>query len=228
MSLKALREIVRMYLKLGLGYGVKHSYSQFGEDSIVAALLRSRKGVYVDVGAFHPVQYSNTYALYRRGWHGLVIDPSPMSEILFRILRPRDTFVRCAVGPYGEGIYHSFSDGAYNTLSSDKADKVKEKLSAAKLSSTTVVIRPLAAILAEHNIMRIDFLSVDAEGMDRAVLESHDWKILPRVIAVEDDGFDTDRAAESAIYQLLRSKGYHMVGLSGPTCVYSYVEKNSV
>jgi hypothetical protein len=52
------------------------SHSQFGEDMIVRYLtletkdgiyLETKKGFYVDIGAHHPVFYSNTYYLYCKG-----------------------------------------------------------------------------------------------------------------------------------------------------------------
>ncbi len=46
----------------------KKSYSQNGEDTVLLAVFDGRKtGCYVDVGSFHPRQYSNTRALHERG-----------------------------------------------------------------------------------------------------------------------------------------------------------------
>ena len=59
-------------------------YSQTGEDAILAHLLFDHDcGFYVDVGAFHPIQYSNTYYFYRRGWTGINIEPTPGQIDLF-------------------------------------------------------------------------------------------------------------------------------------------------
>ena len=61
------------------------SYSSFGEDRLILKFLAKRPaGFYVDVGAHEPRDYSNTYALYRRGWRGLAIDPDPDSIAAFR------------------------------------------------------------------------------------------------------------------------------------------------
>ena len=52
------------------GYSVK-SYSQEGEDIILRNLFGNRKdGFYVDVGAHHPMRFSNTYFFYKLGWNG--------------------------------------------------------------------------------------------------------------------------------------------------------------
>ena len=73
-----MKDFAKTLLKLVLGRGTFRSYSQFGEDALVNSLFRNKKyGIYVDVGAYHPILYSNTYALYRRGWRGFAIDPNP-------------------------------------------------------------------------------------------------------------------------------------------------------
>jgi hypothetical protein len=44
------------------------SYAQEGEDLILLSMFKTlRKEFYVDVGAYHPKRFSNTYLLYRRG-----------------------------------------------------------------------------------------------------------------------------------------------------------------
>ncbi|MEI9928867.1 MAG: hypothetical protein WDN44_15790 [Sphingomonas sp.] len=51
--------------------------SFFGEDVLLGRLLKTASsGTYVDVGANHPIEGSNTYRLYRQGWTGLTIDPN--------------------------------------------------------------------------------------------------------------------------------------------------------
>ena len=37
--------------------------------------LNKEKGVFVDVGAFHPVRASNTLWAYKKGWRGINIEP---------------------------------------------------------------------------------------------------------------------------------------------------------
>jgi hypothetical protein len=82
--------------ELGLG---QLTYSQFGEDILIRGFFRDKQvGVYVDVGAFHPIYYSNTYALYKLGWYGVAIDANRTFERLYKKFRPRDTFVHAAVG----------------------------------------------------------------------------------------------------------------------------------
>src|SRR3569623_976818 len=116
-------EIVRSKLKLLLGKGIKRSYSQFGEDAIVQKILKKKNGTYVDIGAYHPDLYSNTYAFYKRGWRGYAIDPNPRSKFLFRWFRPRDELIHSAVGEKGIKKYYEYSDPAYNSFGSPTQHK---------------------------------------------------------------------------------------------------------
>jgi FkbM family methyltransferase len=215
-------ELLRTYAKLMLGKGSMRSYAQFGEDAIVSSIFRGKTGVYVDVGSFHPTLYSNTYARYQNGWKGVVIDPEDAYAPLYAVLRPRDRFVSCAVGPRGEGTYYSYADRAYNSLV-----PVSEGSPAAVRGLTPererrVQIRPLGEILEEAGITSVDFLSVDAEGMDLAILDTHDWTIMPRVIAIEDEHFKIEEPAASGVYQALSGRGYRLHAVSGPTLIFKY------
>ena len=61
------------------------SFSQFGEDLAILRWLDDCldhiSHTYVDAGCFHPILYSNTLLLYKRGWRGINIDMLPLSLI---------------------------------------------------------------------------------------------------------------------------------------------------
>ena len=53
----------------------KKRYSQFGEDQFIFEFFKDKKkGVYLDVGCFHPFYWSNTCLLHQKGWEGINID----------------------------------------------------------------------------------------------------------------------------------------------------------
>lgn len=216
-----VKDAAKTALKLLLGRGSFRSFSQFGEDAIVRTQFRGRnEGIYVDVGAYHPTLYSNTYALYRRGWSGIAVDPNGAMRPLFRLFRPRDSFVCAAVDAEpADRLYRSYVDGAYNTFSDEQA-KVLAARSILPRSTSSLPVRPLRELLAPFELKRIDFMNIDVEGMDEAVLESHDWNIRPRVLAVEIHGFDPDAPQESGTYRFLREKGYALIGIAGLTVLF--------
>jgi FkbM family methyltransferase len=188
---------------------LRFSYAQFGEDIIAEALLPEAQGFYVEAGAFHPVQISNTYLFYRKGWRGIAIDPNPRVARLFRQRRPEDVMVQCAVGEKeGTAKFEIMGTGGETDRlqGAGAADEVAKK----PLRTIEVQCRRLDSILNEHLPAgrKIDFLSVDCEGHDLSVLRSNDWtKYRPRVIAVED----WEPEEKSAICAFLRERGYKLV-----------------
>lgn len=50
------------------------SHSQAGQDRFVLELLGHSPGKALDIGANHPTQKSNTYALEQMGWRGLLVE----------------------------------------------------------------------------------------------------------------------------------------------------------
>lgn len=211
-----LLEFFKTLGRLALGRGSRRSYGQFGEDAVVGAVLKARTGIYVDVGAFHPILYSNTYALYRRGWSGIAVDPNPLAGKLFALFRPRDTFFRCGVGQKGLRTYHTYNEAGYNTFSATEADKRAAIGRLKSLGISCVPIRPLAELVAQSGITKIDFLNVDAEGMDLEILKTHDWSVRPTIIAVEG-------AIGDGTCAYLAQKNYQLVGQAGLTLLFKSV-----
>ena len=222
--IRSSSSILRTCAKLAFGRGIRTSYGQFGEDAFLQAFLREPRGIYVDVGAYDPVLYSNTYAFYRRGWHGLTVDPNPALAPLFAFFRPRDTFVLSGVGEREESLaYHRFSDGAYNTFDAAEALARREKKHLTYLGTSSVPVRPLTEIVREARLTHIDFMNIDVEGMNEAALASHDWSLPPSVIAVEDIYFDSLHPQQSRSAAFLFKKGYELKAHIGHTLVFAKV-----
>jgi len=182
---------------------VKISYSQFGEDIILEKLLPD-KGMFVDVGAYHPIKYSNTFRLYLRGWRGLNIDPclSPLFNI-----RLRDISARYAIGEkHEEKKYYMFSHSNWNTFDEEMANKWRRKKGVRYLGSKMVKCLPLRELTNDAN-----FLNIDAEGMDLEVLKSCQWRTYPKVVAVEDS---------EGVREFMEEK-YNLYAFIGKTLIYT-------
>src|SRR5438093_4691896 len=154
------------------------SFSQEGEDLIVDRLFEGRKtGFYVDVGAHHPVRFSNTHRFYRRGWRGINIEPDPEAIALFQKRRKRDTNVACGVAATeGRRTYFMFNEPALNSF--DQALSEQRQNNRYRIVATKQIpVRPLSHILCEFLPpgVHIDFMSVDVEGYDLEVLRSNNW-----------------------------------------------------
>jgi hypothetical protein len=83
----------------------EYSFSQQAEDLHIQRYFGTRgHGFYVDIGAYHPFQYSNTQLFYSRGWRGINIEPNPDQFVFFPQYRPQDTNLNLAVGNAGEAL----------------------------------------------------------------------------------------------------------------------------
>lgn len=206
-------EIVNYYL---FNIYAKKTYSQEGEDMILSRVFESKKtGTFVDVGAHHPMRFSNTLFFYKRGWSGVNIEPNPETIGLFKILRKRDINVQCGIAAKEDKLtYIQFDDPALNTFDRQLADKRVQQTPYKIIAEKEIPVRQLKDVLEQHLSpgQAIDFLSIDAEGYDLAVLESNDWeKFRPTLILVEElESLALDGEKKGKVEQFLSEQGYSL------------------
>jgi FkbM family methyltransferase len=170
-------------------------------------------GFYVDVGAHHPSRFSNTYYFYLRGWRGINIDAMPGSMEAFSATRPGDTNLEIAVAEKPEKLsFHIFNEPALNTFDPTLA-KERDGLDHYRVVEVKEIMTQTLAQILSNNLPKgtvIDFMSVDVEGLDLAVLRSNDWKRFPpKYILAEDFSGETiEEALTSPIAAFLRKVGY--------------------
>jgi FkbM family methyltransferase len=202
-------------------------FSQFAEDALFLAIFNpGSAGFYIDAGAYHPCNGSNTYRLYLMGWRGLTIEPNPMAAKRFRKMRPRDQhLIEGIASGSGSLEYFFFKDEKMNTFSKSRADFLAS-VSRPPLKSQIVPCRPLNVIIDEHcPEMPIDLLSVDCEDLDLEVLQSLDLRChRPVAIMVED--FDElrclrDGSAPGPIGDYLAKNDYKPVSQAAFTTLYA-------
>jgi FkbM family methyltransferase len=191
------------------------NYGQDGEDLILARFLDGQsKGFYVDVGAHHPRRFSNTYLFYRLGWSGINIDAMPGSMDSFNVIRPRDINVESGVaGLSGKLSYYRFNEPALNTF--NELEALSKNHPPYKIIDVIEVeVNRLDFLLDRHlpSGQKIDFLTVDVEGLDEEVLRSNDWsRYRPRFILAETLRTDMLNMDKCPVVQFLRSVGYKPV-----------------
>ena len=161
------------------------SYAQNAEDVVLARLFTGRSGRYVDVGAGHPVEDSVTKHFYDLGWRGINIEPTPALADQLRRERPEDVTLEAAAGEReGRVTLHVMPNWGRSTVDDELAGAYREAEDW-QTSDVEVEMTTLAAVLDAHP-GPVDFLKVDVEGAELAVVRGADWKRhQPRVVLVE-------------------------------------------
>jgi FkbM family methyltransferase len=174
--------------------GLNESFAQAGEDVVVAALfdaLGIEKPSYLDIGAYLPIFANNTYLFHRKGGRGVLVEPNVDLIHELRSRRPGDTVLNVGIGltKADSANYYRMTLPQWNTFDKDEAER-RVARTQGKVKIEEVVKMPLIpinAILAEHFPRGgPDFLSIDIESLDVAVLRTLDFsRFRPKVICTE-------------------------------------------
>lgn len=191
------------------------SYAQNFEDVLLHRVFGEQEtGFYVDIGACHPTVGSVTKLFYDRGWSGINVEPgSVFSELA--AARPRDVNLQIAVlDRSGEVAFiEDDSDRGMSCIAAD--DSIAS-------STRTVPCDTLEAIIDSHARNRpIDFIKVDAEGTESAIVHSTDWRRLrPRVLLLEATLPWSNVLNNQDWEPVLLEQGYVRVFFDGINCFY--------
>lgn len=183
------------------------TYSHCGEDLMVVnlfELMGIEKPTYLDIGAHHPFNISNTALLYSRGSRGINIEANPNLMQEFYNHRLEDININIGIGraPGLEKFYMWDETSGRNTFNPEWAEKLQVKGGHMNLLVTTlnIIIQTIC-----HGTFP-DFLNIDIEGLDYEVLSSYDFSVTaPKIICVE-----TNDENREDFKKMLDEKGYFL------------------
>ena len=175
--------------------------SQIGQDRWVAEKVFPgvTDGYFLDVGSADGFLNSNTWALERRGWKGICVDPFP-SNMQGRTCQ----MFREAVDAEGGNKVQFATAGELGGIS-NYLDRYKDAVKDAKTVELTTVT--LGSILQRANAPSfIHFMSLDIEGAELEALRGFPFDHYTLgSIAIEHNNEEPKR---SQIEALLNTKGY--------------------
>ena len=183
---------------------------QEGENIILERIFaKKNKGFYIDIGAHHPVRFSNTLNLYQKGWTGINIEPNQETIEIFKKMRSRDVNLNIAVSTKKYKCnYYKFKEPALNTTDI-KIFRMRERQGYKCTEKSIVQTKTLNQILLQNYNKNIDLLKIDVEGKELDVLKSNNWeKFIPKVIICEIINVDIDKLLKNKVYKFLKSKNY--------------------
>jgi FkbM family methyltransferase len=194
------------------------SFSKAGDDIQLMKILNNpNPGVYVDIGSWDPIKASNTYYFYLRNWKGICIDPNPKLQNSYAKLRPKDTFLNCAIASSNGNVPYYLLEEKYSSMNTLNFDFIKKHhLEQSVIEVLNVPTYSLQHILKEHlkEDDRLDFFDIDVEGYDLEVLKTNDWeKYRPKLILIETD-ISLHDDINSEIVRYLETVNYRLIAKS--------------
>lgn len=192
-------------------------YASGAEDAFMVAWFRALQCDpasirYIDIGANHPIRLSNTYAFYRLGARGVLVEPDPDLAAELRRSRTGDTVISAGVAfdERSSATLFRLTARVYNTFIREEAERIVEASKAwpeeqrqSIVDAVTVPLISLNEIISEHLGNRPHLISIDTEGADLPILRSLDLSLLsnPCFICIEN-------GTDAEVLTLLRPAGF--------------------
>jgi FkbM family methyltransferase len=160
--------------------------SERAEEWILREALQDRRGgVFVDVGASHFQQNSNTYFLEKAlGWSGVAVDPIESFAADYAKHRPRTRFVSLFVSDRSHALVKFFVNPNQTLVSSANPEFTRRWGS--DVSASDVRTITLDDLLTELGVTQFDFLNMDIELSEPKALAGFSiQKFRPALVCIE-------------------------------------------
>jgi len=202
------------------------SRAQNFEDVILRRVLRDVEvGFYVDIGAWDPLQDSVTAWFYQCGWRGVNVEPHPDYFSRVQRARPRDINLACLVGSDARQRSFVVLDGTGLSSGAVGAARFLAEQGLGVPEAVTVPEVTLDQLLSLAGDKTVDFLKVDAEGMESEILNSASLRqVRPRIIVVEATHPNTQLPCHQAWEPQLLAKNYELALFDGLNRFYVRAE----
>jgi FkbM family methyltransferase len=198
-------------------------HSETGQDRFVAELIPGRDKTFVEFGALDGLLDSNSlYFEQEMGWSGLLIEANPSAFEALQRNRPDAKVCNAAIFDKAGTVDFEKIDGAAYGWSGIKesmdelhANKIKRVVPWFHRQTIKVPSRTLDDVLTEFDIKQIDYLSIDVEGAELAILKVFPFqRYAIDVIGVEDN------FGNAALDALIRSHGFGFLKTVGSDRFY--------
>lgn len=206
--------------------GLRGHFSQYGEDVFLHKFFRGkRNGYYIDIGAHHPFQLSNTAHLWLTGWNGINVDANAATITSFKKVRKNDLNIHAAVVSSITSDELSeiefFSKNNIDNIATCDPQLAKER---GYKHSIKVPCRSLKSLVQEASLKsggQFDYLNIDIEGLDESVLEDINmWPMKPKVLMVEIYAKTIRDMLDNKTVKNLEKNGYQFVERTGHTAIF--------
>ncbi len=187
----------------------KLSYSQNGEDLIVDFIFKQLKiesPSYIDIGAFHPTDISNTYLFYQRGCSGMCVEPYSVFYNKIKNKRRRDICLNIGIGVSNESNkdFYIMSSKSLNTFSKNEAERCTSYGNQKIEKVDKVPLANINDLINDHFNECPNFISLDVEGLELEILKTFDFiKYRPEVFCIETINY-TENNSEQKLNETIK------------------------
>jgi len=197
-------------------------YSQYNQDFYIDELLKGKNnGVFIDIGAWDGVRYSNSYFFEtKRNWTGVCVEP--LSYEYKKLIKNRkcecfniaistkdgiEDFIMIN-HPEGGGMLSGLAN-KYNKAHMKRVNNFKDKIKRIKVKCKT-----FNNLFYDVGLFNIDYCSIDVEGPDFEILKSIDFnKFDIKTFSIENNYKDN-------IKDFMHSKNYTLIKKLGCDEIY--------
>jgi FkbM family methyltransferase len=202
------------------------NYSQNNEQEIIQDYFKDHKGTFLDIGANDGITLSNTHALALNGWKGYCIEPSPIAfgKLCYLYTLSDIKCINVAItqkdGPikfYESGTH--LNQGDTSLLSSVVKSETTKWKKTTDFKEIEVDGLTWESFMDKFEPGVIDFLSIDAEGLDLDILKQIDLaEIKCKMICIE---WNSDLSIRKKISQYLNGFGLKLVSVNYENLIFA-------
>lgn len=188
---------------------VKHANAQLFQDLwVLYELDEKRAGYFVEFGATNGVTMSNSHLLENHyGWDGIVVEPNPDYHDRLGHERRCTISHECVFSRSGETMpFLCTENGMFSRLAAINPQDHNEATMRADHREVPVQTISLNDLLDTHGAPEeIDYMSVDTEGSEFAILQAFDFDRRRVKLFTIEHNFTPMRAQ---IHELMSARGY--------------------
>lgn len=196
-------------LTLYLSKNLIDSKGQLLQDLLIGFLFKDKKGFFCEFGAADGATLSNTLFLEKMGWDGILAEPSIRWHKLLTANRTCKISHECVYPTSGKQVlFNEVDDGMFSSLIefSDADMHAHRRVNGYEYPVESISLEDLLRRYEAPN--HVDFLSIDTEGSEYAILEAFDFTSFTFGAIFVEHNFTENR---QYIHQLLTTNGYKRV-----------------
>lgn len=189
-------------------------YSQNNEELYILQCLSGiQNGRFLDIGAHDGVTFSNTRALWDKGWTGVYVEPAQeVVPMLKENAGPNCQIVEAAIGTTdGHMKFYSSNGDMVGTLCDSHKTLWSSQINFSETDVDVITIDTLKKSIGTQ----FDFINIDVEGVNIDVFKQFDWTVwTPTCVCIEYE------CHGEFIANTMKRYGYEQVYVSSENIVF--------